>query len=626
MHGRRTTAGLVAVLTAAALLAVPSAPAAAIGETTVRNHILANGADPWLTFYNGNYYLATTTWSQQVVMRKAATINALKTAPPVYIWSETVADRCCNVWAPEFHRLTGPNGTRWYMMYTSGNSGNYDGQRLRVLESAGDDPMGPYRYMGTPMPNVWNIDGTYLPLNGQLYLLWSEWVGDDQSIFIARMSNPWTVIGSKVLISRPTLSWETQGLRVNEAPVALQRNGRTFIIYSASYCQTQYYKLGQLEYTGSDPLSASSWTKHPNPVFQAANGVYGPAHNGFFTSPDGSESWIVYHGNSSSSQGCGTTRSTRVQEFSWNSNGTPNFGSPVSTSTDIAVPSGERGPITTAVKGTAYQVVNRNSGTCVVAAGTADGGNAELGACSGSGAHWVLDPVGDGYYRLVNRASDKALDAADCGTGNATNVRQWAWLANACQEWQVTPTSDGWFRLTNRNANKVLDVNACATANGTNVQLYTWLDNNCQQFRLQPTGTVAITSSNSGRVLDVANCSTSNGANVRQWVWGNVACQRWGFTHTDNGWYRIAPSSAPSSCLIVAVGSTSDGANVEQGACTGNQSQWRVEPLADGGVRLVPRSSGKALDIANCGLGDGTNVRQWSWLDNLCQRFRLLPV
>ncbi|HZM74457.1 MAG TPA: hypothetical protein VFC19_01955 [Candidatus Limnocylindrales bacterium] len=37
----------------------------------MRNPLLANGADPWMQYYNGNYYLTTTTWTSQLVMRKA---------------------------------------------------------------------------------------------------------------------------------------------------------------------------------------------------------------------------------------------------------------------------------------------------------------------------------------------------------------------------------------------------------------------------------------------------------------------------------------------------------------------------------------------------------------------------
>ncbi|TDC42647.1 RICIN domain-containing protein [Micromonospora sp. KC213] len=624
----RTLAAACAALLGVVYALVPVSIANAVGETSFRNPLVANGADPWLQYHNGNYYLAYTTWNNQLLMKKSPTLAALSTAAAVNIWSDTEADRCCSHWAPEFHRLTGPNGTRWYYMYTSGRDGTLDFQHLHVLESAGDDPMGPYLYRGSPMPTTWNIDGSYLQLNGQLYLMWSEWESGDQSLWIAQMSNPWTITGSKVLISRPSLSWEIQGGRTEEGPVALQRNGKTYIVYSASSCNTPDYKLGMLTLTGSNPLSPASWTKSPNPVFQAANGVYGPGHNGFFTSPDGTENWIVYHGNASSTDGCGSTRSTRAQKFTWNADDTPNFGSPVSTSTNLAVPSGEQAATTTAVRGAAYRLVNRNSALCAAVAGgsTADGGNVSQQACSGAAAEWVLDSTADGYYRLINRGSNKALDVADCGTADGTNVRQWAWLNSNCQQWQVTSTSDGWFRLQSRSSGKVLDVNGCGTSTGTNIQLWTSLNNNCQQWRLQPVGTVAIASMQSGKVVDVANCATANGSNVQQWGYLGTACQKWTFTHTDSGYYRIVPTHATSSCLVVAGASTADGANVEQNACSGTNSQWRVEPLADGSVRLVARHSGRALDLADCGLPNGTNVQQWSWLDNICQRFHLMPV
>ncbi|MFC8191598.1 RICIN domain-containing protein [Cellulomonas sp. NPDC057328] len=622
---------VVAVVLAAALavvaLVAPAPAATAVGEQTVRNPLLPNGADPWLQFHDGSYYLATTTWNSQLVMRKSPTLGGLRTAAPVHVWSETAADSGFNFWAPEFHRLTGPNGTRWYLMYTSGTSANLDGQKLRVLESAGDDPMGPYTFRSTPMPSTWNIDGTYLTVGGQLYLLWSEWQGPDQSIWISRMSNPWTVTGARVLISRPTHSWETQGGRTNEAPEVIQRNGRTHVVFSASSCNTPDYKLGLLTLTGADPMSASAWTKRSTPVFQRANGVHGPGHNGFFRSPDGTQDWIVYHGNATTSQGCGDTRSTRAQPFTWAADGTPNLGAPVSTTTDLAVPSGEMGPITAAVEGAAWTLTNRSSGRCAgVAGGSADGATVAQQGCDPTAARWVLDPTADGFYRLVNRATGKVLDVADCGTADGTDVRQWAWLNTACQQWRIAPTTDGWSRLTNRATGKVLDLADCSAADGANVRTWTANGTACQEWRLAPAGSVAVVSSQSGKVLDVADCSTAAGASVRAWTWNGAACQRWTFTHTDNGYYRVQPTSAPGSCLAVASGSSADGAALQQGACSGAAGQWRVDPLPDGSVRLVARHSGKALDLASCGLATGNALVQWAWLDNICQRFTLRAV
>jgi GH43 family beta-xylosidase len=308
-------------------------------NTGVANPIRSNGADPWIEYWDGYYYMSTTTWDSTVIMRRASTLAGLKTATDSVVWNDSGnASRCCSHWAPEFHRIGGV----WYLMYTSGNSQtNFDGQRLHVLRSTSSTPMGPYEFMGTPLPNQWNIDGSYLELNGSLYLLWSEWVGANQSIRIAAMSNPWTVTGSQVTIATPSLSWETVGANVNEAPVVLQHGGKTYIVFSASSCTTDAYKLGLLTYDGGAVLSASSWDKSPNPVLSQGNGVFGPGHNGFFTSPDGTQNWIVYHGNPQSGQGCGSNRETRVQPFTFNADGTPNFGTPVAGGIVLNPPSGE---------------------------------------------------------------------------------------------------------------------------------------------------------------------------------------------------------------------------------------------------------------------------------------------
>jgi GH43 family beta-xylosidase len=315
----------------------------------LRNPLNAYGGDdPWLQYFDGYYYLATTTWRSELVMSKSETLAGLKTAIPQQIYAEADPSRCCNMWAPEFHLLEGPNGPRWYFYYTAGPSGTIDHQRTHVLESVGTDPMGPYLYKGRiydPANDVWAIDGSILEIDDSLYFLFSSWVGDNQSLFIAPMSNPWTMSGSRVLISQPEYEWERIGLHVNEAPVALYHDDQVYIIYSASHCATPDYKLGMLTYTGDDPLEPQSWVKHSEPVFQRSdeNGVFGPGHNGFFTSPDGTQNWMVYHANDSVEGVCDSRRTTRVQQFTWNEDGTPNFGVPVSTQEKIVAPAGDNG-------------------------------------------------------------------------------------------------------------------------------------------------------------------------------------------------------------------------------------------------------------------------------------------
>ncbi|BAC68754.1 putative hydrolase, secreted [Streptomyces avermitilis MA-4680 = NBRC 14893] len=478
-----------------ALLAslVPAQSVAAAGGRPYTNPVKAQkGADPWLEYYNGNYYLVTTSFTNELTMRKSPTLAGLATAPSVQIWSDTTSGRNANFWAPEIHFFNG----KWYLYYSGAQSGAAccDTQRTHVLESAGADPMGPYTYKNSLTgsnlnPGGWLIDASVLQYNSKLYLVGSGSInGSTQSLVIAPMSNPYTLSSSSfTVISSPTLSWETSGAPVNEGPEPLYHDGRTFLTFSASYCQTADYKLGQLELTGGDPLSPASWTKKQNPVFQRddAAGVYGPGHNGFFTSPDGTENWIVYHANSSASGGCGNGRTTRAQKFTWNADGTPNFGTPVATGTTLAGPSGE-----TAATPTAYTIVNRNSGKCLDVEGgnTADGTDIFQWTCGGgANQKWRIEDQGTDTSRLVNVATGKVMDTADCSTADGADLRQWSWLNNNCQRFRLVHTGSDYVRITNANSGKVADVADCGTGDGTDVRQWTWLDNACQQWQLKPT-------------------------------------------------------------------------------------------------------------------------------------------
>lgn len=222
--------------------------------------------------------------------------------------------------------------------------------------SNGSDPLGPYTFQGqlAGSDDTTTIDPSVIQINNQLYILDVEepgvqHVGEQGAnvTYIAPLSNPLTQSGPSQSLIYPDQSWEQGGASgqstypVSEGPEALYHNGQTFIVYSGSDTSDYTYCLGLLTYNGGDPLDFHSWSKS-GPVFQysAANGVYGPGRASFTTSPDGKENWMVYHAKSTSNYTF-DGRITRAQQFSWNSDGTPNFGIPVSTSTPITPPSGE---------------------------------------------------------------------------------------------------------------------------------------------------------------------------------------------------------------------------------------------------------------------------------------------
>ncbi|MZI95233.1 family 43 glycosylhydrolase [Vibrio sp. CAIM 722] len=551
-------------------------------SSTFTNPIYENGADPWLMYYHGNYYSATTTWSSQLEMRKSPTLAGLDDATPVNVWSETDSSRCCNFWAFEFHRLNGPDGWRWYMLYTSGESGTYDYQHISVLESQGDDPMGPYEYKGSPLEDSYNIDGSYITIKGQLYLMYSQWSGAYQQLYIVKMSDPWTTSGDPSLLSTPSLDWEQVGMNVNEGPEPLIHDGHVYVVYSASYCDTSSYKLGLLELTGDDPLTTDDWTKSDDPVFESANGVYAPGHNGFFTSPDGTEDWIVYHANASSSYGCGTTRSLRAQSYTWNSDGTPNFGEPVATGESIAVPSGEDGPIQVKPEAPMLTLSHYT---------VSDDGDYTLD----SSTEVIVDQIADGVVRLADDDGN-FLTGYQCSSTQEFS----AWENEDCQKWTFDVGSDGLLTLANSTSNESYDV--CT-------------DDDCSdEWTLSASGSVAIVSAQSGRVL------TSTGSSAEQDEWSDDDTQIWQITAQSNGTVTLMPESDTSTCLSVSGSSTSFA------SCSSTKSQWYLQPRDEGGYRFVSAYNSKLLDLTDCGLGDGTAIGVYSDLDNICQRFYLRDV
>ena len=68
------------------------------------------GSDPQITFTGGYYYLIATEWDH-LALTRARTIEGLKTAQPKVIYRDSNPSRCCNVWAPELHYLSGRWGT-----------------------------------------------------------------------------------------------------------------------------------------------------------------------------------------------------------------------------------------------------------------------------------------------------------------------------------------------------------------------------------------------------------------------------------------------------------------------------------------------------------------------------------
>lgn len=310
---------------------------------TFVNPIATAGADPWMIQWQGNYYYCQSRRGS-VWVHKSARLTDIGKSRGAQVWTpprRTAYSR--ELWAPELHYLRG----KWFI-YVAADDGDNANHRMFVLEGTSQDPQAPFVFRGmlaTPT-NRWAIDGTVLQMPGEkLYFLWSGWDGTEnvaQNLYLAPMSDPLTISGERVCISRPEHDWEREGRPlVNEGPEVLRNGDKLFIIYSASASWADHYCLGQLTWTGTggDVLDPKSWVKQPTSAFSGTDKVISPGHASFVKSRDGKEDWIVYH--TAKHPGAGWDRQVQAQRFTWGSDGAPDFSEPVAVGLPLPVPSGD---------------------------------------------------------------------------------------------------------------------------------------------------------------------------------------------------------------------------------------------------------------------------------------------
>lgn len=321
----------------AMLGAAPEAPEAGPSNPVVRQR-----ADAQVFRHEDGYYYMTGSVPEydRLVLRRSHTLAGLATAEEAVLWRhEARGPRSGFLWAPELHLIEG----RWVMYFAAGPSGGgEDAFRIRTYAVAcdGGDPMtGKWSVLGQFQApwDSFNLDSTSFLHRGRRYFAWAQrepGIDTNSNLYIAPLATPLTLAAMPTRLSVPTLDWETQGYKVNEAPAVLERNGRLFMTYSASATDARYC-LGLLTAdANADIMDARAWSKSPVPVFTTCRetSVYGPGHNSFTVDEEGRDI-LVYHGRDyekiEGDSLFNPDRHTRVQRLYYDAEGQPDFGVPV---------------------------------------------------------------------------------------------------------------------------------------------------------------------------------------------------------------------------------------------------------------------------------------------------------
>jgi acylphosphatase len=131
---------------------------------------------------------------------------------------------------------------------------------------------------------------------------------------------------------------------------------------------------------------------------------------------------------------------------------------------------------------------------------------------------------------------------------------------------------------------------------------------------------------NSGKVIVVAGGSSDNGANICQWQYSGNDDQQWTLETTDGEYYTIKNRHS-GKVIVVAGGSTANGANICQWQYSGNtDQQWKIENETEEYYKITNRNSEKVIVVAGGSSDNGANICQWQHSGNADQQWSLLKV
>lgn len=163
---------------------------------------------------------------------------------------------------------------------------------------------------------------------------------------------------------------------------------------------------------------------------------------------------------------------------------------------DIVVP-----PVSTVITGKWLTLVAKHSGKALHVKDWSKDNAAPVLQWSNNGtenSQWMIEPVGNGYYRLKNRFSSLYFETGAHSMDNGGIIQQYAMVTtHEFQQWQITPVKDGYFKFINKSSGKALDVSGVSLDNGAVIHQWNYNGTDNQLFKLDVV-TTTTTGGNTG--------------------------------------------------------------------------------------------------------------------------------
>ncbi len=138
-----------------------------------------------------------------------------------------------------------------------------------------------------------------------------------------------------------------------------------------------------------------------------------------------------------------------------------------------------------------------------------------------------------------------------------------------------------------------------------------------------PNGWYYIKNINAQKYLQVKDNVGGNGVNVEIGTGTGVKGQKWYLSNQGDGYFTL--KNGNGYMLDIQYGAKEDGTNVQTYSANGADAQkFKVVKTSEANVYgIVTKVTGdkKSLDVYNFGTADGSNVCQWTYYANSCQKW-----
>ena len=248
------------------------------------------GADPFVLYYEGKYYMYCTTETEEELIG----FNNFGTASEdgddgifVYVsedlhnWTkhgyalkkgDVIGEKW--FWAPEVLQYRG----KFYMVYAA---------EEHMAIACADHPLGPFvQEEKRWLRDARSIDGSlFVDDDGTVYLYYVR-LGNGNRIFVAKMKDDLSGIEEEYpdCIIHAEEPWETVDSLVAEGPYILKRKGLYYLSYSCNHTRCEDYAMG---YAVSDNPIGPFKKYEGNPILKKNGKMVGVGHHSFFHAEDG---------------------------------------------------------------------------------------------------------------------------------------------------------------------------------------------------------------------------------------------------------------------------------------------------------------------------------------------------